>query len=116
MSTEDAAVDVVTRNQFYRRQYFLALGGFGLSIIILIVLSIVLMYVIRHRDEPLYFPTDNVGRLIEIAPVSKPNMTTEQLTTWTVNAVIKATSYDYVNFRRQMQDMQNYFRMRLVPQ
>lgn len=109
MKNEDAIVSVLLRNQFYRRQHFLALGAFALSIVLLIVLSFVVVHVARHRSEPLYFATDSVGRLIEIAPVNKPNMTLEQVTAWTVNAVQKATSYDYVNFRDQMQNMQKYF-------
>lgn len=109
MKNEDALVSVILRNSFYRRQYFLALGAFVLSLVILVILSFVLVYVIRHRSEPLYFATDNVGRLIEAAPVSKPNMSLDEVKAWTVKAVERATSYDYVNFRRQMSEMQNYF-------
>ncbi len=109
MKNEDALVSVILRNSFYRRQYFLALGAFVLSILTIIILSFVLVYVIRHRSEPLYFATDNVGRLIEIAPVNKPNMSLDEVKAWTVRAVERATSYDYVNYRRQMQEMQNYF-------
>lgn len=109
MKNEDALVSVILRNSFYRRQYFLALGAFFISLVVIVILSFVLVYVVRHRSEPLYFATDNVGRLIEIAPINKPNMSLDEVTAWTVKAVERATSYDYVNFRRQMQEMQNYF-------
>jgi intracellular multiplication protein IcmL len=109
MTEQNALLAVFERNQFYRRQYLLALGAFGLSLLILMVLVWVLVYVVRNPPEPLYFAADNVGRLIEVVPVSRPNMSNEDVSKWTVRAVEKANSYDYVNFRQQMQAAQQYF-------
>lgn len=100
---------VFERNQFYRRQYLLALGAFVLSLLVLIVLSWVLLYVIRNPTAPLFFATDNVGRLIKVVPVTQANMSTEEASAWAVRAVEKTYSYDYVNYRKQMQSAQKYF-------
>lgn len=106
---DNALLMVFERNQFYRRQYLLALGAFGLSLLVLVVLTWVLIYVIRNPTAPLFFATDNVGRLIKVVPVTQPNMSTEDAAKWAVNAVEKTYSYDYVNYRKQMQSAQKYF-------
>ncbi len=108
-NNDDVLLLIFERNQFYRRQYLLALGAFGLCLIVMAVLFIVLIYVIRNPTAPLYFATDNVGRLISVVPVTQPNMKTEEVMKWAVNAVEKVNSYDYVNYREQLQGAQKYF-------
>lgn len=105
----DALLMVFERNQFYRRQYLLALGAFGLALLVLLILLWVLVYVIRNPTEPLYFATDNVGRLIKVVPVTKANMSTDDAAKWAINAVEKAYAYDYENYRGQLQFAQKYF-------
>jgi intracellular multiplication protein IcmL len=107
--SQDALLMIFERNDFYRRQYLLALGAFGLALLVIFILLWVLVYVVRNPTAPLYFATDNVGRLITVVPVSEPNMSTEDATKWAINAVQKAYSYDYVNYREQLQSAQKYF-------
>lgn len=109
MNNDDALLKIFERNQFYRRQYLLALGAFGMALLVILVLIWALIYVIRNPTEPLYFATDNVGRLIKVVPVTQPNMSTEDASKWAINAVEKAYSYDYVNFRKQLQFAEKYF-------
>lgn len=109
MKNDDALLMIFERNYFYRRQYLLALGAFGMALLVLVVLFFVLIYVVRNPTAPLYFATDNVGRLIKVVPVTQPNMSTEDMTRWAINAVEKTYSYDYVNYRRQLQSAQKYF-------
>lgn len=105
----DALVMVFLRNSFYRRQYLLALAAVGLSIVVIGVLGWVLTFLLRNPTHPLYFATDSISRIIPIVPVSQPNMSTDQVAAWTVKAVQKAYSYDYVNYRAQLQQAERYF-------
>ena len=109
MESQDPLVMVFERNAFYRRQYFLALLVFALSLSVIIVLSSMLYYVIRNPVKPLFFATDSVGRLIDVVPTSEPNMTTDDVIKWATQAVEAAYSYDYVNYRAQLQATQKYF-------
>jgi hypothetical protein len=109
MKMIDGLVVVFERNQFYRRQYLLALSAFGLMLAVIGVLIYILIYLTRHPVHPLYFATDNVGRLISVVPASQPNMTNEEVVAWTIAAVQAAYSYDYVNYHSQLQDAQKYF-------
>jgi intracellular multiplication protein IcmL len=109
MSNQDVVLAIMQRNQFYRRQYLLAVAAFFLALLVISVMIWVLNYVIRNPTAPLYFATDNVGRLIDVTPVTKPNMTTEDVASWTAHAIEKTFSYNYVNYHEQMQSAQKYF-------
>lgn len=109
MMKKDAVVLVFSRNTFYKRLHYLALVAFLLAVLVIIVLGSVLYFLSKNPPRPLYFATDSVGRLIPIIPVDKPNMSTDDVIAWATNAVQKAYSYDYVNYRSQLQNAQKYF-------
>jgi intracellular multiplication protein IcmL len=109
MNANDVMVMVFSRNAFYRLMHFLALGALVLAWIVIGLLIWVLYFLINNPSQPVYFATDSVGRLIHIIPVNRPNMSTEAVTNWTINAVQRAYSYDYINFRQQLQSSQKFF-------
>lgn len=109
METNDALALVFSRNAFYRRMHFLVLAALLLALIVIGVLLTVFIYLIRSPNRTIYFATDNVSRLIQNVPVSTPNMSTDEVINWTIAAVEKAYSYDYVNYRTQIQNSQKYF-------
>ena len=100
MDSNDALVLVFSRNAFYRRLHFLALAAFGMMIVAIVILIGVLVYISKNQSPPLYFATDNVGRLVQIAPVQRPIMTTDDVVIWAMEAVQAAYSFDYINYRR----------------
>lgn len=110
ISTQDDAVALVLlRNQFYKNKYRFALAIYTLCIIAIVVLLTLLVYVSSNPTRPLYFLTDSVGRLMQEVPVTVPGMSTEQVAAWSVEAVEAAYSYNYVNYRAQLQNAQKYF-------
>lgn len=106
---EDALVLVALRNAFYRKKYHLFLGIYFLSILVIIVLFFMLLFLLQHPPKPFYFAADQAGRLIEEVPLQNPNMSTQEVTAWAIEAVQTAYSYDYVNYRAQLQNAQKYF-------
>lgn len=109
MKKQDALVAVLARNSFYKGLHYLALGALFLSLVVIGWLTWVLIYIAKYQVHPLYFVTDNVGRLIDSVPVDKPNMTNEDVVNWAINAAQATYSYDYINFRSQLQGAQKYF-------
>jgi intracellular multiplication protein IcmL len=109
MESNDALVLIFSRNTFYKRLHILALAAFGVSILVIILLSSILIYLIKNPSKPLYFAADDVGRLIQIVPVNTLNMSQEDVTAWVEEAVEAAYSYDYVNYHSQLQNVEKYF-------
>lgn len=106
---DDALILVHLRNEFYRKKYRFTLGVYLLSIIVIIFLISLLAYILKHPVRPMYFVADSVGRLIQDVPVTQPNMTTDEAMAWAIEAVEKVNSYDFVNYRQQLQDAEKYF-------
>lgn len=109
MEDKDALVVIFSRNAFYKRIHYLALAAFGLCIFVIFFLIWSCFYLLRNPTHPLFFATDNVGRLIKIVPINTPNMSTDDVTQWTIDAVQNAFSYDFINYRAQLQGAQRYF-------
>lgn len=109
MAADDALIAVFSRNAFYKRLHYLALGAFALSLLVIGFLTWMLIYMLSHPVRPLYFAVDEIGRLIDVVPVSKPNMTTQEASNFALDAIISAFSMDYVNYRSQLQGAQKYF-------
>lgn len=107
---ESAALSLVfARNAFYKRLHYLALAAFALTLFIIGFLIWVISYLVTNPTQPLYFATDTIGRLIQIVPVNTPNMTPPEVISWTTEAVERSLSYDFVNYRAQLQDAEKYF-------
>lgn len=106
---DDAVTLVCMRNEFYRKKYYLALSVYLVSLVVVGVLIGMLVYLIKHPPEPFYFAADDVGRLIQEVPLSQPNMPVDDVTAWTIEAVQAANSYDFVNYRAELQEAQKYF-------
>lgn len=109
MDDKDALVVIFSRNAFYKRLHYLALAALALNVGVIVVLAWICVYLLRNPTAPLFFATDNVGRLIKIVPVNTPNMTLDQVIQWTNQAVQSAYSYDYINYRAQLQSTEKYF-------
>ena len=109
MGVNDALALVFIRNAFYRHLYYLILATFLLSIIVNSILIGVFVFLIRYPVYPLYFVADQVGRFVQTIPVSEPNMTLNEVMSWAVEAVQSTYSYNYINYRDQLQGAQKYF-------
>lgn len=106
---QDALVMVHLRNTFYKQKFYFVLGVYFLSLIVIAFLVSVLVYLIKNPTQPLYFVTDDVSRLIYDVPKNLPNMPLAQVENWTIEAVENAYSYDFINYRAQLQNAQKYF-------
>lgn len=108
-SNQDAMALIFKRNTFYQRKFHLVVGVFALSIVVIVILFSMLIYLKKHPPRPVYFVADSLGRLIRDVPVQEPVMSNEDVAIWVQHAVEAAYSYDYVNYRAQLQSAQKYF-------
>lgn len=106
---DDALVLVHVRNEFYKEKHSTMFGVLMLGLGVIVILASMLVYLIEHPSHPLYFVTDKAGRLIQDVPLSQPNMSNADVVAWTKEAVEAAYTYNYVNYRSQLQNAQKYF-------
>lgn len=109
MEKQSAIYAILARNAFYRRMHFLVMGALFVAIILIGILLSFLLYLLRYPTAPVYFAADPVGRLIDVIPEDRPNMSLDDVKAWTINAIQNSLSYDFINFRAQLQNAQNYF-------
>lgn len=106
---EDALTLVALRNQFYKdgqRKVILALL---LSIAVNSVLAIMLIYIITHPPAPKYFATTINGRITPLFPLDQPNQSDSSVLQWANQATIAAFTYNFVNYRDELQASSGFF-------
>lgn len=106
---DDAIVTIGLRNEFYRDNYRRILFALSLSIIINVVLGIVIVVKVLHPPSPVYFATSTNGRITPLYPLDKPNQSDSAILQWANQAAISAYSYDFVNYRAQLQAAAGFF-------
>ncbi len=106
---DDPIVLVYLRNEFYKKKFYALLAIFMLNLFAIGILAGMLTYLVKNPPHPLYFVADNVARLVKEIPVQDPNLSIEEVTAWAAEAVQLAYTYDYVNYRSQLQNAQKYF-------
>lgn len=106
---EDALTAVVLRNNFYRdgqRKMILVLL---VSMIANFLLAAILVYIITHPPAPKYFATSINGRITPLFPLNEPNQSDSAVLQWANQAAIAAFTYNFVNYRSELQASSGFF-------
>jgi intracellular multiplication protein IcmL len=106
---EDALTAVTLRNNFYRdgqRKMILVLLA---SIFSNLVLAAILTYMITHPPAPKYFATSINGRITPLFALNEPNQSDSAVLQWANQAAIAAFTYNFVNYRSELQASSGFF-------
>lgn len=106
---DDALTAVTLRNNFYRdgqRKIILVLI---ISMIANIVFGIILFYMVTHPPAPRYFATSINGRITPLFPLNEPNQSDSAVLQWANQAAIAAFTYNFVNYRSELQASSGFF-------
>ncbi len=106
---DDALYLIFLRNEFYRKKFHLALFLYILSLFVIGTLVYAIIFLVKNPPHPLYFVTDDMGRLLTDPPKTSPNMSLSDVIKWTTEAIEAAYTYDFVNYRLELQSAQKYF-------
>lgn len=109
MPNEDALEIVKLRNHFYRDSYRKVLVALLLMVVANIVLGVIIFYLEYNKPKPEYFATTAEGKLIRLYPLSRPVLSTPELLEWATRAATSANTYNFVNYRKELQDSSTYF-------
>ena len=78
-------------------------------LVVIVALVGIVFYQIANRPEPKYFATTVDGRIMPLFSLSEAMLSPGELLQWTHRAAISAYTYNFVNYRDAMQQLQNQF-------
>ena len=106
----DKAIELVyLRNNFYRDNYRRVLFVLLILVVTNIVLALGAIHVIKNPPMPKYFATNDDGRITLLHPLSAPVLSLNALNEWAARAATAAYTFDFVNYRKSLQDASVYF-------
>jgi len=106
---EDALTAVTLRNSFYKDSQRKVMLALLLAVAVNIVMAFLLVYLITHPPEPKYFATSINGRITPLFPLSEPNQSDSAILQWANQAAIAAFTYNFVNYRDELQASSGFF-------
>lgn len=107
--SEDALTKVIMRNAFYRDGQHKLIVVFLLSVVVNIALTVLLIYMVTHPPTPKYFATSSNGRITPLVPLNQPNTSDNAVIQWSSVATMAAYSYNFVNYRSELEAASGFF-------
>lgn len=106
---QDALTLVTLRNKFYKDSQRKVIMALFLAIIINLILGSLLFYMITHPPAPRYFATSINGRITPLYPLGEPNQSDSAVLQWANQAAIASFTYNFVNYRDELQASSGFF-------
>lgn len=106
---EDALKAVELRNNFYKDSQRKVLLALIIAIGLNIILGFMLVYILTHPPAPKYFATTINGRITPLFPLNEPNQSDSAVLQWANQAAIAAFTYNFVNYRDELQASSQFF-------
>lgn len=106
---EDALTTVALRNTFYKDSQRRVVLALLVALTVNIILASMLVYIITHPPAPKYFATSINGRITPLMPLNEPNQSDSAVLQWANQAAIAAYSYNFVNYRDELQASSQFF-------
>lgn len=107
--SDDALTAVTLRNNFYRDGQRKILVILLLSMGSNLILGAGLFYIMTHPPAPKYFATSINGRITPLFPLDDPNQSDSAVLQWANQAAIAAFTYNFVNYRSELQASSGFF-------
>lgn len=107
--TEEALELVQLRKHFYKDNARKMMLILILSMMINVGLGALLFYIFTHPPAPRYFATSINGRITPLFPLDEPNQSDAAVLQWATQAAIASFSYNFVNFRTELQAASEFF-------
>lgn len=106
---DDALTAVALRNNYYKdgqRKLVLALL---ISVAANLLFAFMLAWIVTHPPAPRYFATSINGRITPLFPLNEPNQSDSAILQWANQAAIAAFTYNFVNYRSELQAASGFF-------
>lgn len=102
MKTEDIVATILLRER-YRRDRMEYLTRMLVAAVAVLGLVLVSDVVLALRGPGYRFVmTDSTGKILDLVPLTRPNMSDDEVAQWTVDSVTRIFTFDFSNYRRQL--------------
>ncbi|KTD75545.1 type IVB secretion system apparatus protein IcmL/DotI [Legionella waltersii] len=106
---EDALTAVALRNKFYKDSQRRIILALMIAIIVNLMMGVLIVYMMTHPPAPKYFATSINGRITPLFPLDEPNQSDSAVLQWANQAAIAAFTYNFVNYRDELQSASGFF-------
>lgn len=106
---DDTLAAVALRNKFYHDGQRKLVIGFLISLFVNVLMGLMLFYVLSHPPMPKYFATSIDGRITPLSALNEPNQADSAVLQWANQAAIAAFTYNFVNYRQELQSSSGFF-------
>ena len=106
---EDMIEKVLLRNEYYRDGQRKIVIALMISLMVNVLMSLLLGYIFTHPPIPKYFATSINGRITPLSPLDEPNQSDSAVLQWANQAAIASFTYNFVNFREELQASSGFF-------
>lgn len=100
---------IMLRNYFYYDSYRRLMRVFLWLLVVLIILIGTLFYERAQIPTPIYFATTTDGYPVKLLKLKEPNLQPAALLEWAVEAATESYSFNFVNYRKALQNARIYF-------
>jgi intracellular multiplication protein IcmL len=109
-TTGGPLLNVLVRNEFYRDGFRnLIIIAIAEVFIIVGLLITFISYINSAQPQDHYFATTADGRIMQLVPLEKPNMTTASLLTWATQASMEVMTFGFHDYQRRLQYSSRHF-------
>ncbi len=106
---EDALTVVALRNEFYKDSQRKVIMALLVAVFVNLVMGFMLVYMLRNPPAPKYFATSINGRVTPLFALNEPNQSDSAVLQWANQAAIAAFTYNFVNYRDELQASSGFF-------
>lgn len=110
---KDPLVSVVLRNSYYRDGFrnMIKIVFLESAAIVMLVIALVVTHNMRNPSDR-YFATTADGRLVEMVPLNRPNLSQAALLSWVAQAATEVMTFGFHDYQRRLQKASRHFTSR----
>lgn len=103
-AAEAAVATLIARDSFANQRLHYAVRTAFMLACLAAFSGLCAITLINRAPQYRYILTTDTGEVLPLAPLDKPNHDDEFIAKWTLDAITRLYSFDYVNYRQQLQD------------
>lgn len=100
---------VLSRHETWKKGFHRLLAILGVAIIAVLISVVMSFWALSKKPEPVYFAAREDGGILPIVAVREPFLTDNQVINFTTEAITRAMTLNFANWRQDLADATSYF-------